>query len=172
MARHSAIILVKTWRKSVEWCRWYSTCFSVFPGDTFSTWKMETKLCGNLRSGRTIFNRIRVPRSKSANNYQTDWAVFEKTGCVFHSTWKSWKMEQNLGGGKTNLYRLPLTGLKIRLNFATIYSRLRDQFAQPFKEIKRRGKIRYRETKPLFQFAPLIQFDDWFYHLACALYKF
>ena len=42
-------------------------------------------------------------------------------------------------GKKINLYCPPLTGLKVRWNFTTIYSQLRDPFAQPLK--KGRGNL-------------------------------
>ena len=44
MAIYIASDFDKAWWKSVEWCLRYSTFFYVFPVDTFSTWKIETKL--------------------------------------------------------------------------------------------------------------------------------
>ena len=97
MTRLSTIILVKTWFKLVEWCRRYSTFFpSVFKGDTFSTWKMENKLCGNLESCSTHLIELEY----LDHNQQTILEFVEPfsrklTICVFPSTWKRWKMKQN-----------------------------------------------------------------------------
>ena len=56
MVRYSAIILVKTWWKSVEWCLRYSAVFSVFCSRWhISIWKIETTLRGDQHSCRTFF---------------------------------------------------------------------------------------------------------------------
>ena len=69
-----------------------SNFFYVFPDDTFSTWKMEIKLC------RTLF----VEPLYIDQNPQTILELVEQfsrklTICVFHSTCKSWKRNQNFG---------------------------------------------------------------------------
>ena len=41
------------------------TVFSDFPGDTFSTWKMETKLCDNLHSCRSLLKDLEYRDKKN-----------------------------------------------------------------------------------------------------------
>ena len=96
-----AIILVKTWWKSVEWYRRYSEF--LFPGDTLSTWKIETKLSGNLHLCQTVFVQLKY----LDHNLQTILEFVEqflRKLCVFQSTWKNWKRKQIFWGIKKNLY--------------------------------------------------------------------
>ena len=84
--KRSAIILLKTWCKLIVWCRWCSTLFSVyFPDDTFSSWKVETKLRAATSVHAHNVYRTRVPLIIIRKNRITR-TVYEKTDCVFHST--------------------------------------------------------------------------------------
>ena len=74
-----------------------------FPGDTFSTWKIETKLSGNLHLCQTVF----------LNNSSTliiihkqflNWLNSFLRKLCFHSTWKSLKRKQIFWRKEINLY--------------------------------------------------------------------
>ena len=52
---------------------------------------------------------------------------------------------------RINLYCTPLTGMRIRWNFETLYSRLRDPLAQPFKQNKKKGTQRQKKTRAVYQ---------------------
>ena len=105
--------LVKTLWKSVEWCRRYSTVFSVFPDDTFSTWKVETKLCGNPRSCRISLVKFEYLDHNFTNNSRIVWTVFEKTDYVFFTSPEKFWNGSKIFGEKYILVLSPLTGLKI-----------------------------------------------------------
>ena len=128
MANHIAIILVKTWWKLVEWCRRYFTFFLFFSGDSFSTWKMGTKLCDNLHFCRIPFIAPSIVIIIRKKNLQLVEQFARKlTIRDFYSTWKMWEMKQNCGK-KINLNCRPHTALKIRWNFTTMCSRLWNLF--------------------------------------------
>ena len=77
--------------------------FCVFPVDTFSIWKMETKLYSNLHSCPTLC-RTQVPWSQSATIFEF-WTVSKKTDyicCTLHL--QKLEKEANLWGKKINLY--------------------------------------------------------------------
>ena len=114
MTRHFTIMLMKTWWKSIDWCRRYSTFFSVFPGDTFSTCKMETKLFGNLHSCCTLFVELEY-LDHNPQPSRIAWIIYKKNDC-FHSIWKS-----KIFGKKDKLLLCVHTGFRIHLNFTTIY---------------------------------------------------
>ena len=141
MAQHSAIILVKTWWKFVNSVRDIQCFFSFFPGGLFSTWKRETKLCDKPPIMWHTVDRTRVPWSKSAKYSRIGWIVFEKTNYMcFLLHLEKVEKEAKVLGKKINLYCPPHTGLRIRWNFSSVYSRLWDPLAHPFKK-GGRGKL-------------------------------
>ena len=72
----------------------------------------------------------------------------KKQTVLFTPPGKAGKGSKNLWGKYINMYCPPLIGLKVPWNFVTIYSRLRDQLAQQFKNRRRskRRYIKYREA--------------------------
>ena len=96
--------------------------FSVFSSDdSFSTWKIETKICGNLSSFLTFF-RTWDHWSWSVNKSWTGRTVLEfpdKERLPLHS-----EKEANFWGN-INFYCPPLIRQRIRCNFPTIYSSFR-----------------------------------------------
>ena len=147
MARHSAMISVKTLWQSVKWRRRYSPVFFLFlqvthfqPGKWSLRWAVTSVHAAH-------FYRTRVRWSNSANNSQNGWIVFEKIYYIsFHSIWRRWKRKQNCGK-RDKLVLSPQTGLRIRWHFATVSNVLRDPLTQPFKKRKGKRKIRYLAVK-------------------------
>ena len=146
---------------------------SVFPGDTFSTWKIESKLCCNRHSCRTHFIDLEYLQynrhscrthfidleyrdynqqniSNLSNSLRENWLH------VFSSPPEKGGKENNFWG-KDKFVLFPYTGLKIRLNFATIFSRLRDSLIEIFT-IKNSWLWKYRSRSWCTTF-PVLSFD-------------
>ena len=112
-------LLIKTWWKLVEWYQTYSTFFCVFPGDTLSTWKMETKLHSNFHSWCiflfTPSTLIIIHKKSWINQFARKLTILSTSPGKCGKGSKIWVK------AKINLYCPLHTGLKIRWNFAIIY---------------------------------------------------
>ena len=123
---------------------------------------METKLCGNLYSLRTLLVEleyliiIRKQFSNWLNSSRENWL------CAISLDLKKMEKEAKFWEIKINLYSSPHTGLRIRWNFATVSSRLRDPVAQPLKnEEMEKNEVSRGKTEWLV-FAPQASHNYWF----------
>ena len=99
----------------------------VHPGDTFSTWKIVTKLCGNLRSCRTRLIDLEHLDHDNQKNIELVEHLRKTDYRYFPLHLEKVEKEAKLLGKRINLNCPPHIGWKIRWNFATIFSRLREQ---------------------------------------------
>ena len=82
--------------------------FSVFPIDTFSAWKMETKLCGNLRScGTHLIELECIDQNPQTIPKSVEQFSIKLSACLFHSPWKRWGKGSNIFGKKYELILSP-----------------------------------------------------------------